>query len=62
MDIKKPAVKMSETREIAALCASAAIAIIATCDPDDCSEDGIELRCFAESALYRFIAICDEEQ
>jgi len=62
MDIKKPASGISEKRELAALAAIEAIGILATHDPDDFSEDAIELRCFAEASLHSFMSICDEEQ
>jgi hypothetical protein len=62
MDKIKPAAKISEKRELAALTAIEAIGVLATHDPDDFSEDSIELRCFAEASLHSFISICDEEQ
>jgi hypothetical protein len=49
-------------KEFAALLAVEAITVLATSDPNDFSEDAIELRCFAEASLHSFISICDEEQ
>jgi hypothetical protein len=47
-------------REMAALCALEAIKVLAIHDAKDLSDDAIELRCFAEGSLFRFIEIVDE--